>query len=89
MAGLPCALAVLAVLLRITWRSVAAIVIRVVAEAARSGVALDELAAYGQPSTTQAGFVFGFGAIDEDRIDPGLAMFAAALRACRARPVRS
>jgi GntR family transcriptional regulator/MocR family aminotransferase len=53
---------------------------RVVGEVARSGVAVDDLAAYGQPSATQAGFVFGFGAIDEGRIDPGLAIFAAALR---------
>ena len=53
---------------------------RTVQAAARAGVALDDLAAFGQPSATQAGFVFGFGAIDADRIDAGLAVFAAALR---------
>ena len=52
---------------------------RVVRVAARAGVVLDELAAYGQPSTAQAGFVFGFGAIGADRIDAGLALFAAGL----------
>lgn len=54
---------------------------RTVQAAARAGVVLEDLAAFGQPSAAQAGFVFGFGAIDEGRIDPGLAIFAAALRA--------
>jgi GntR family transcriptional regulator/MocR family aminotransferase len=48
----------------------------VVTEAARAGLALDDLRTY---STTQAGFVFGFGAIDPDLIDEGMALFAAIL----------
>jgi GntR family transcriptional regulator/MocR family aminotransferase len=54
---------------------------RVVAAAARRGVAVDDLAMYVQDSTTQgAGFVFGFGAVAPDRIDEGLAIFARELR---------
>jgi GntR family transcriptional regulator / MocR family aminotransferase len=54
---------------------------RVVAAAARRGVAVDDLATYVQDSTTQAGgFVFGFGAVASDRIDEGLAIFARELR---------
>ncbi len=54
---------------------------RVVAAAARRGVAVDDLAMYVQDSTTQAaGFVFGFGAVASDRIDEGLAIFARELR---------
>ena len=51
----------------------------VVAEAAGSGVALDDLAAYASSSTAQTGFVVGFGATDPALIDEGLAIFAAVL----------
>jgi GntR family transcriptional regulator/MocR family aminotransferase len=50
---------------------------QVVAAAARRGVALDDLRAYGSDST---GFVFGFGAIDPALLDEGLAIFGAVLR---------
>jgi GntR family transcriptional regulator/MocR family aminotransferase len=53
---------------------------RVVAAAAERGVALDDLAQYLQDSSTQAGFVFGFGAAVTDRIADGLAIFADLLR---------
>ena len=59
---------------------------RVVAAAARAGVVLDDLAMYvvGDSRTprgsAQAGFVFGFGAVEPARIDDGLAIFAEALR---------
>ncbi|WP_041840758.1 PLP-dependent aminotransferase family protein [Actinoplanes friuliensis] len=49
----------------------------VVAAAARRGVELDDLGAYGSDST---GFVFGFGAIDPALLDEGLAIFGAVLR---------
>jgi GntR family transcriptional regulator/MocR family aminotransferase len=57
---------------------------RVCAAAAASGVAVDDLSIY-QDSTMQAGFVFGFGAVDPDRIDAGLTIFADLLRAERSR----
>jgi GntR family transcriptional regulator/MocR family aminotransferase len=57
---------------------------RVVAAAAAAGVVLDDLAMYagpGQDSVRQtAGFVFGFGAVRPDRIEAGVAVFAARLR---------
>jgi GntR family transcriptional regulator / MocR family aminotransferase len=55
---------------------------RVVTAAARAGVVLDDLAMYvaAHDSTTQAGFVFGFGAVESARIDDGLAIFADLLR---------
>jgi len=49
----------------------------VVAAAARRGVVLDDLSAYGSDAT---GFVFGFGAIDPALLDEGLAIFGAVLR---------
>jgi GntR family transcriptional regulator/MocR family aminotransferase len=52
---------------------------RVVAAAAAGGVVLDDLGMY-QQSATQAGFVFGFGAVDPARIGPGLDRFASCLR---------
>jgi GntR family transcriptional regulator/MocR family aminotransferase len=48
----------------------------VVAEAARAGMALDDLRDY---SSTQAGFVFGFGPCDPATIDEAMALFAAIL----------
>lgn len=48
----------------------------VVSEAARAGLAVEDLRDY---STTQAGFVFGFGAVDPSLIDEGMALFAAIL----------
>lgn len=48
----------------------------VVADAARRGVALEDLATYG---STSAGFVFGFGAIDPALLADGLAIFGAVL----------
>jgi GntR family transcriptional regulator/MocR family aminotransferase len=48
--------------------------------AERAGVVVDDLAAYCQPSTTQAGFVFGFGAIKAELIGAGLEIFARLLR---------
>jgi GntR family transcriptional regulator/MocR family aminotransferase len=53
---------------------------RVVAAAARRGVVLDDLAMYGQDSSAQAGFVFGFGATSSERIGEGLEIFADLLR---------
>jgi GntR family transcriptional regulator/MocR family aminotransferase len=53
---------------------------RVVAAASRRGVVLDDLATYLQDSTTQAGFVFGFGAAVTERISEGLAVFSDLLR---------
>jgi GntR family transcriptional regulator/MocR family aminotransferase len=55
---------------------------RVVTAAARAGVVLDDLTMYvaAHDSTTQAGFVFGFGAVESARIDDGLAIFADLLR---------
>jgi GntR family transcriptional regulator/MocR family aminotransferase len=53
---------------------------RVVAAASKRGVVLDDLATYLQDSSTQAGFVFGFGAAVTDRIADGLAIFADLLR---------
>jgi len=53
---------------------------RVVAAAAGRGVALDDLGTYLQDAGTQAGFVFGFGAVVTDRIDDGLGIFADVLR---------
>jgi GntR family transcriptional regulator/MocR family aminotransferase len=55
---------------------------RVVAAAAERGVALDDLATYCQASTTQAGFVFGFGASDTSTIDAGLAIFGDLVLRC-------
>ena len=52
---------------------------RVVAAAAAAGVVLDDLSMY-QESATQAGFVFGFGAVNPDALDAGLAVFADLLR---------
>lgn len=57
---------------------------RVCAASAASGVAVDDLSIY-QDSARQAGFVFGFGAVDPDRIDAGLTIFADLLRADRSR----
>ncbi|NMO55844.1 PLP-dependent aminotransferase family protein [Actinoplanes sp. TBRC 11911] len=62
----------------------------VVAEAARAGLAVENLRDYSTTragavndlrdySTTQAGFVFGFGAVDASLIDEGMALFAAIL----------
>ena len=51
---------------------------RVVADAARAGVVVDDLAAYS--ATQAAGFVFGFGATDPGTISDGLTAFADALR---------
>jgi GntR family transcriptional regulator/MocR family aminotransferase len=48
----------------------------VVSEAARAGLALENLRDY---STTQAGFVFGFGAVDPSLIDEGMTLFATIL----------
>jgi GntR family transcriptional regulator/MocR family aminotransferase len=48
----------------------------VVSEAARAGLAVEDLRDY---STTQAGFVFGFGAVDPSLIDEGMALFATIL----------
>ncbi|MEU4217026.1 PLP-dependent aminotransferase family protein [Actinoplanes sp. NPDC026623] len=48
----------------------------VVAAAARRGVAVNDLGAYGSDST---GFVFGFGAIDPALLDEGLSIFGAVL----------
>ena len=48
----------------------------VVSAAARAGLAVDDLRDY---STRQAGFVFGFGAVDAALIDEGLSVFAAVL----------
>jgi GntR family transcriptional regulator/MocR family aminotransferase len=45
----------------------------VVAEAARRGLAVEDLSAY---ATSQAGFVFGFGAVDPALIGEGMAIFA-------------
>jgi len=45
----------------------------VVAAAATAGLAVEDLTAY---ATSQAGFVFGFGAIDPTLIDEGLSIFA-------------
>jgi GntR family transcriptional regulator/MocR family aminotransferase len=53
---------------------------RVVAAAAERGLVLDDLATYLQDSSTQAGFVFGFGATVTERIGEGLALFADLLR---------
>jgi GntR family transcriptional regulator / MocR family aminotransferase len=43
-------------------------------------VAVDDLGSYCQPSTMQAGFVFGFGAIKAELINAGLEIFARRLR---------
>ena len=48
----------------------------VVAAAARAGLAVDDLRTY---STRQAGFVFGFGAVDPSLIDEAMALFAVLL----------
>jgi GntR family transcriptional regulator / MocR family aminotransferase len=48
----------------------------VVSEAARAGLLLEDLRDY---STTQTGFVFGFGAAETSLIDEGMALFAAIL----------
>jgi GntR family transcriptional regulator / MocR family aminotransferase len=53
---------------------------RVVAAAAGRGLVLDDLATYLQDSSTQAGFVFGFGATVTERIGAGLTLFAELLR---------
>jgi GntR family transcriptional regulator / MocR family aminotransferase len=54
---------------------------RVVAAGAAVGLALDDLAVYqGQDSARQAGFVFGFGAVDSAVIGDGLAIFRDRLR---------
>ncbi|MFI5897231.1 PLP-dependent aminotransferase family protein [Actinoplanes sp. NPDC051513] len=45
----------------------------VVQAAARKGVAIEDLTGY---ATSQAGFVFGFGAVDPELIDEGMAIFA-------------
>jgi GntR family transcriptional regulator/MocR family aminotransferase len=45
----------------------------VVAAAAASGLAVEDLSAY---ATSQAGFVFGFGAVDPALIDEGMTIFA-------------
>jgi GntR family transcriptional regulator/MocR family aminotransferase len=58
---------------------------RVCAAAAASGVAVDDLSSYQDSTTQAAGFVFGFGAVDPDRIDAGLTIFADLLRAERSR----
>jgi len=52
---------------------------RLTAELARLGVGVDDLAQFGQPSTAQTGFAFGFGAITADRIESGLAVVARVL----------
>jgi GntR family transcriptional regulator/MocR family aminotransferase len=54
---------------------------RVVTAATAAGVAVEDLGRYacadqGQGSTAQAGFVFGFGAVDPELIDEGLGIFA-------------
>jgi len=49
----------------------------VVAEAARAGLAVDDLRDYS--ATAQAGFVFGFGAVDCSLIDEAMAIFAGIL----------
>jgi GntR family transcriptional regulator / MocR family aminotransferase len=52
----------------------------VVSAAARAGLALDDLRDYSEGSPTrQAGFVFGFGAVDPALLDEGMALFAALL----------
>jgi GntR family transcriptional regulator/MocR family aminotransferase len=48
----------------------------VCAEAARAGLVVDDLRDY---STTQGGFVFGFGATDPALLDEGMALFAGVL----------
>jgi GntR family transcriptional regulator/MocR family aminotransferase len=53
---------------------------RVVAAAREQGVAVEDLAGYGQDSTTQTGFVFGFGAVDPATMDEGLSRFGDLLR---------
>lgn len=57
---------------------------RVVAAAARRGVALEDLSRYAYDSATQAaGFVFGFGAVATDRIGAGLDIVADLVRTHR------
>ena len=60
-----------------------ALAARVVAAAATAGLAVEDLGRYtagdGQTSTAQAGFVFGFGAVDPALIDEGLGIFASLL----------
>jgi GntR family transcriptional regulator / MocR family aminotransferase len=54
---------------------------RVVAAAARAGVALDDLAGYSESGL--AGFVLGLGAVDPTLIDEGLTVFASVLSSTR------
>lgn len=52
----------------------------VVSAAARAGLALDDLRGYSVgPPTRQAGFVFGFGAVDPALLGEGMALFATLL----------
>jgi GntR family transcriptional regulator/MocR family aminotransferase len=53
---------------------------RVVAAARQQGIGLDDLADYGAGSMVQAGFVFGFGAVDPATLDDGLTRFGELLR---------
>nr|WP_127501378.1 PLP-dependent aminotransferase family protein [Actinoplanes solisilvae] len=52
----------------------------VVSAAARAGLAVEDLSDYSEGSPTrQAGFVFGFGAVDPALLDEGMTLFAALL----------
>jgi GntR family transcriptional regulator/MocR family aminotransferase len=57
-----------------------ALATRVVEAARREGVVVDDLGTYSQDSTTQAGFVLGFGAVDPATMDDGLTRFGEVLR---------
>jgi GntR family transcriptional regulator / MocR family aminotransferase len=53
---------------------------RVWAACAKAGVVFDDLSLYTASSATQAGFVFGFGSVDCELIEEGLAIFSERLR---------